>query len=139
MSFDALKSRVSAYVENNFPDINGGSGGGESDGSGSKAGVGLEALVFLYVAMVYESGRTPEPLHLEVTSKIPVGAGLGSSARRHTASTHTHTHALVQTNLYIYLRTLINYSGLRRLLANLYCSSPTTYDSRDLGLYTERH
>ena len=80
MSFDTLKSRVSAYVENNFPDINGGSGGGESDGSGSKAGVGLEALVFLYVAMVYESGRTPEPLHLEVTSKIPVGAGLGSSA-----------------------------------------------------------
>ena len=71
---------MSAYVENNFPDINGGSGGGESDGSGSKAGVGLEALVFLYVAMVYESGRTPEPLHLEVTSKIPVGAGLGSSA-----------------------------------------------------------
>ena len=69
MSSDSLKTQVSAFVENNFPDI-----------SDSKDGDGLNALLFLYVAMVYESRGVMEPLHLEVTSSIPIGAGLGSSA-----------------------------------------------------------
>ena len=64
-----MKAQVSAFVENNFPDI-----------SDSKAGDGLNALLFLYVAMVYESRRGVEPMHLEVSSTIPIGAGLGSSA-----------------------------------------------------------
>ena len=74
VSFAALKAQIVAFVENNFPDLQ-----SKEDGT-DKAGQGITALLFLYFAMVYENGRGVEPLHLETTSEIPIGAGLGSSA-----------------------------------------------------------
>jgi len=71
VSFEALKAQIVAFVDNNYPDL---------QAAKDKAGQGITALLFLYFAMVYENGRGVEPLYLEITSDIPIGAGLGSSA-----------------------------------------------------------
>ena len=72
-SFIALKEAVSAYVEKIYPDL-------VVQNCHDKALHGITATLFLYFAILYESGRGVEPLYLETSSVIPIGAGLGSSA-----------------------------------------------------------